>query len=317
MSASESQRIKQLYQFGPFRVDAEKETLLRAGEAVALTPKTFQVLLVLVRHNQEIVTKDDLLKTVWPDTFVEEANLSRNIFMLRKALGETPQDHRYILTVPGRGYRLSADVQLVPNRELSIIAASHSKVRVEVNETRKWRWLTVAVVLVLAVSSGVFRFFFKRATALTEKDTVVLAEFVNSTGDAVFDGTLRQGLSVKLEQSPFLSLISDDRIQQTLRLMGRPPEARLSLEVAREVCTRTGSAAVLEGSIASLGNQYVLGLRAEDCRTGDILDEEQVQAARKEEVLRALDQVAVQFRSRVGESLTSMQKHDVPLAEAT
>ena len=115
-----SQRLKELYEFGPFRVDAEKETLLRAGEPVTLTPKTFQILLVLVRHSQEIVTKDDLLKTVWPDTFVEEANLSRNIFMLRKALGESPQDHKYILTVPGRGYRLAENVRLVANQEFSV-----------------------------------------------------------------------------------------------------------------------------------------------------------------------------------------------------
>src|SRR5271170_6156228 len=162
MYADEGQDGKNVYEFGPFRVDPEKETLVRAGEIVPLTPKTFQILLVLVRHNREVVTKDDLMKEVWPNTFVEEANLSRNIFMLRKALGETPQDHRYILTVPGRGYRLSADVQLVPDRELSIVAASHSIVHVEVNETRKWRWLAVAVVLVLAVSAGVFRFFFKR-----------------------------------------------------------------------------------------------------------------------------------------------------------
>ena len=103
MSASESQRFKELYEFGPFRVDPEKEILLRAGEAVPLTPKTFQILLVLVRHSTEVVTKDDLMKEVWPDTFVEEANLSRNIFMLRKALGESSKDHQYILTVPGRG----------------------------------------------------------------------------------------------------------------------------------------------------------------------------------------------------------------------
>jgi DNA-binding winged helix-turn-helix (wHTH) protein len=94
---------KELYEFGPFRIDAQREVLLRAGEPVSLTPKAFQILMVLVRHGQEIVTKDDLMKSVWPDTFVEEANLSRNIFMLRKALGESPQDHRYILTVPGRG----------------------------------------------------------------------------------------------------------------------------------------------------------------------------------------------------------------------
>jgi len=316
MPATSDQRAKEIYEFGPFRVDPEREVLLRDGQQVPLTPKTFQILLVLVRRSKEVVTKDDIMKLVWPDTFVEEANLSRNIFMLRKALGETPQDHRYILTVPGRGYRFSEDVQLVADRELSIVAASHSKVQVQVNETRKWRWITVAVVLVLAVSAGVLRSFLRRSPLLTEKDTAVLADFINSTGDPVFDGTLRQGLSVKLEQSPFLSLISDERIQQTLRLMGRR-ETRLSPEVAREVCVRTGSTAVLEGSIVSLGNQYVLGLRAEDCRTGDILDEEQVQAARKEEVLHALDQVAVHFRTRVGESLASVQKHDMPLAEAT
>ena len=101
MTTSENPRARELYEFGPFRVDPAKETLLKAGVAVPLTPKTFQILLVLVRHGQEIVTKDDLMKSVWPDTFVEEANLSRNIFMLRKALGETAQDHRYIVTVPG------------------------------------------------------------------------------------------------------------------------------------------------------------------------------------------------------------------------
>src|SRR5271157_2921374 len=102
MSTSENQRVKELYAFGPFRVDPDKETLLRAGEPVPLTPKTFQILLVLVRHSKEVVTKDDLMKTVWPDTFVEETNLTRNIFMLRKALGDTAQE-RYIVTVPGRG----------------------------------------------------------------------------------------------------------------------------------------------------------------------------------------------------------------------
>ena len=114
MPESSDPKMKHLYEFGPFRVDPEKELLLRGEEAVALTPKTFQILLVLVRHSQEIVTKEDMLKTVWPDTFVEEANLSRNIFLLRKALGETPQDHQYVVTVPGRGYRFAEDVQLVP-----------------------------------------------------------------------------------------------------------------------------------------------------------------------------------------------------------
>jgi tetratricopeptide (TPR) repeat protein len=133
----------------------------------------------------------------------------------------------------------------------------------------------------------------------------------------MFDGTLRQGLAVQLKQSPFLSLVSEERIQQMLPLMGRPAGARLTPELAREICERTASAAVLDGSIASLGSQYVLGLRAKNCRTGDILDEEQVQAAKKEDVLNALSQIASKFRTRVGESLTTIEKHDTPLPEAT
>ncbi len=317
MSANEGQRVKELYEFGPFRVDSEKEILLRAGDPIPLTPKTFQILLVLVRHSKEVVTKDDLMKAVWPDTFVEEANLSRNIFMLRKALGESPQDHRYILTVPGRGYRLAENVRLVPEQELSIVAANHSKIEVRVEETKPWGWIAVAGILLLVVAAVTLRFFLHRGTVLSEKDAVVLADFANSTGDSVFDGTLRQGMAVQLEQSPFLNLISDQRIRHTLHLMGRSADAALTPELAREICERTGSAAVLEGSIARLGSQYVLGLRAMSCRTGDILDDEQAQATRKEDVLNALSQIASKFRSRVGESLSTIQQHDTPLAEAT
>src|SRR3974390_253140 len=131
MCASQSPKLKEAYEFGPFRVDSEKETLQRDGKSIPLQPKTFQILLVLIRHDQEVVSKDDLMKAVWPDTFVEEANLSRNIFMLRKALGESSKDHQYILTVPGQGYRLAESVRLVPEQEVSIVAAQHSKVQIE------------------------------------------------------------------------------------------------------------------------------------------------------------------------------------------
>ena len=133
----------------------------------------------------------------------------------------------------------------------------------------------------------------------------------------MFDDTLRQGLAVQLEQSPFLSLVSDQRIRRTLPLMNMPPDARLTPEIAQEVCVRTASAAVLEGSIATLGSQYVLGLRAKNCTTGDILADEQAQAARKEDVLGALSQIASRFRTRVGESLATIEKHSTPLEEAT
>jgi eukaryotic-like serine/threonine-protein kinase len=313
------QRAKKLYEFGPFRVDPEKETLLREGELVPLTPKTFQILLVLIRHNEEVVTKDDLMKAVWPDTFVEEANLSRNIFMLRKALGETAQDHKYIVTVPGRGYRLAENVHLVPEQEISIVAATHQKVQVEVKESRpwSWRWIAVGMAILLAVALGMWRFLSPRRAVLGAKDTVVLADFANSTGDPVFDETLREGLAIELEQSPFLSLISGQRIRHMLGLMGHPADARLTPEIARAVCERTGSAAVLEGSIAPLGSQYVLELRAKNCSNGEVLDHEQVQVAKKEDVLNALGQISSRLRERLGESLTTIQEHNTPLAEAT
>jgi serine/threonine protein kinase/Tfp pilus assembly protein PilF len=152
---------------------------------------------------------------------------------------------------------------------------------------------------------------------LTDKDTIVLADFDNKTGDPVFDDTLRQGLAVELQQSPFLNLISDSQVQKMLALMGQPKDARLTPEIAQQVCERTASVAVLEGSIASLGRQYVLGLRAKNCNTGNILDQEQTVAAKREDVLNSLSQIASKLRTRVGESLATVEKHSTPLAEAT
>jgi tetratricopeptide (TPR) repeat protein len=190
-----------------------------------------------------------------------------------------------------------------------------SKVGVESGFGKRWKVIVPSAVAVLALS--VTGYFYSHRAKLTDKDTIILADFTNTTGDPVFDGTLRQGMAVQLEQSPFLSLISEQRILHTLSLMGQAPDARLTPELAHEVCERTASAAVLDGSIANLGSQYVLGLRAENCRTGDVLDEEQVEVARKEDVLNALTQIASKFRTRVGESLETVEKHDTPLAEAT
>jgi serine/threonine protein kinase len=186
---------------------------------------------------------------------------------------------------------------------------------------RRARWLSIgaaAVVLTAAVAgviSGVI--YSRRPAPLTDTDTIVLAEFTNTTGDPVFDDTLRQGLTIQLQQSPFLSLVSDDRIRRTMLLMNQPADAQLTPDVARAVCVRTASAAVLEGSIAALGNQYVLGLHATNCATGDILADEQAQAARKEDVLTTLSQIATSFRTRVGESLATVEKHSMPLKDVT
>ena len=182
---------------------------------------------------------------------------------------------------------------------------------------RRARWLSIgaAAVVVTAAVAGVI--YIRRPAPLTDKDTIVLAEFTNTTGDPVFDDTLRQGLSIALQQSPFLNLISDGQVQEQVALMGLPKGARLTAEVAQQICERTASAAVLEGSIASLGNQFVLGLHARHCTTGTTLDQKQVQVAKREDVLNALGQLASDFRTQVGETLATIEKHSKPLAEAT
>jgi eukaryotic-like serine/threonine-protein kinase len=177
--------------------------------------------------------------------------------------------------------------------------------------------VSVTVLLIAALIVVGLYWRARRSKPLTAKDTIVLADFTNTTGDSVFDGTLRQALIVQLEQSPFLSLVSDQRIQQNLRLMGQPPDARLTPEIARDLCQRTEGAAVLDGSIASLGSQYVMGLKAENCRTGDSLAGEQAQARGKEQVLAAMDKAAANMRSKLGESLSTVQKFDTPIEQAT
>jgi serine/threonine protein kinase/Tfp pilus assembly protein PilF len=185
-------------------------------------------------------------------------------------------------------------------------------------KTRRTK-LAVAIAAVVIVVAGVasWLYFARRARALTNKDTVVLSDFENKTGDPVFDDTLRQGLAVQLEQSPFLSMISDSKVNQTLKLMGRPAGDRLTPEVTREVCQRTGSKAMLTGSIVGLGSQYVIGLKAVNCHSGDLLAEAQVQAAGKEGVLKALDAGAISLRSKLGESLSTVQEYATPLEDVT
>ena len=326
---------KLLYEFGPFRVDPDKQVLLRENQPVPIPPKAFDTLLILVRHSREVVSKDELMGALWPDAFVEEANLTQNIFILRKALGDTSEDRRYIITHPGKGYSFAERVSTISEGSEDLVIASRTRSSVVVEETEHeageklrvvpgkveskglWKYLSIVAACVLLALTATVAFRKRQSLILAEKDSVLVADFANTTGDSVFDGTLRQGLEVQLEQSPFLSLVPEQRVQQTLTLMGRPPDSTLSPDLAREVCQREGSSAVLDGSISSLGSQYVLGLRARNCRTGSLIDEEQVQAAKKEDVLNALSHIASNFRTRVGESLATVEKYDTPLAEAT
>jgi Flp pilus assembly protein TadD/predicted Ser/Thr protein kinase len=183
---------------------------------------------------------------------------------------------------------------------------------------RAWRILVPASVLaVVALIAGVFYFRSRSANHLTDKDTVVLADFANTTGDSVFDGTLKQALAIQLEQSPFLNVLADRKVNATLKLMNRAPSERISQEMAQEICLRTNSKGLLAGSIASIGSQYLIGLKAVNCQTGDTLASAEATAENRDKVLNALGDVGNQLREKLGESLTSLEKYNKPLEQAT
>ncbi len=320
--------------FGNFEVDLRSGELRKAGMKVKLSGQPFQVLTILLERHGDVVTREELQKRLWPHTFVDvDHNLNASITKIREALGDSVESPRFVETLPRRGYRFLVPVNDIVEanappaahepKEAGIPAANHSEAQVLVKQAKprrpiqSIRWISGVGIFLLAVAAGAFWLFLHRRPVLTDKDTIVLADFSNDTGDPIFDGTLRQGLAVQLGQSPFLSLVSGRRMQDTLQMMGGPADARFSPDTAREICERTGSAAFVEGSIARLGNQYVLGLRAENCRNGDVLDEEQARAGRKEDVLGALDSTAIRLRRKLGESLSSVQKYATPLEEAT
>jgi eukaryotic-like serine/threonine-protein kinase len=183
--------------------------------------------------------------------------------------------------------------------------------------SRLWKVLIPAVVVLAALIAGAVYWRSRQGPALTQKDSIVLADFANTTGEVVFDDTLKQALRVQLEQSPFLNVLSDQKVGEQLRLMGRPKDERLTQDLAREVCQRTGSKAVLAGSISSLGSHYAIGLNALNCHTGDALGSQQVEADSREHVLKALGESATKLREKLGESLASVQKYDAPVEQAS
>ncbi|HYL84008.1 MAG TPA: winged helix-turn-helix domain-containing protein [Candidatus Angelobacter sp.] len=293
--------------FATFEVDLRAGELRKQGKRIRLQEQPFHVLTVLLQRPGEVVTREELRNQNWPpDTFVDFDNsLNTAINKLREALGDSADNPRFIETLPRRGYRFIAPV-------------SSDQTRRSTNLAGKW-WVLAAialVVLVFAVVGGLL-WRSRRARRLTDKDTIVLADFTNTTGDTVFDDTLKQGLRVQLEQSPFLNILSDQKVSEELRLMGRSADERLTLELARDLCQRAGSKAALAGSISRLGTHYVIGLRAMNCYTGDELGSEQEEADSRELVLRSVSGSATKMREKLGESLASIQKYDVPLEHAT
>ncbi len=315
--------------FGVFELDLESGELRKSGVLLRLPPQPFKVLALLISRAAQLVTREEIREEIWgADTFVDfEHGLNFAIKKIRDTLGDDAESPRYIETLPRRGYRFIAAVETLaatPSDQTSARTAEppqqqqRSVVATPRKRTRlRWVLIGSAATAAIALALVALFLFSGRAHVLNEKDTILLAEFTNTTGDTVFDGTLRQGLSVQLEQSPFLSIVSDEQIQETLRMMGQKPDVKLTVEIARDLCRRTGSAAVLEGSIAQIGTQYLLTVRATNCTSGKSLASTEAEAADKNHVLDALGKTASDIRTKLGESLSTVHKFDLPLEQAT
>ena len=309
--------------FGAFELDLRTAELRKSGQELTLQGQPFQILMLLMDRPGELVTREELKKGLWAsDTFVDfEHNLNKAVNRLREALGDSAEQPKFVETLPRRGYRWIGPVIHNGNDNAAIesrlVVPEAERASERAGRSRKfWKLVVPAICLSVTLTIGFF-LYSRRARPLTEKDSIVLADFTNTTGDPVFDDTLKQGLSAQLSQSPFLNLLPDQMVRETLKLMGRAPGDGLSPEVAREICVRSSSKAMLAGSISSLGTQYVIGLKAVNCNSGEVLAQEQVQAAAKEEVLNVLSQEASKMRQTLGESLNSIRRFDVPLYQVT
>src|SRR2546425_459874 len=305
----------QHFSFGAFEVDLEAGEVRKHGIRLKLQEQPFQVLALLLRRPGQVVTREELRTQLWSaDTFVDfEHGLNTAINKLREALGDSADNPRFIETLPRRGYRLIAPVTEADGATRGTVAG----VSAAAPPRSRKIVASMAVVVVAAGIAGGLLWRARQARHLSEKDTIVLGDFTNSTGDPVFDETLREGLSVELEQSPFLSFVSDEGIHQTLRMMERPAKTRLTPEITRQVCQRTNSTAALDGSIALIGTRYNLILKAVNCVNGDLLASTEAQANDKSHVLDALNTTASEMRRKLGESLNTVQKYNTPLEQAT
>lgn len=320
--------------FGPYSLDLRSGELRKFGTKVKMGEQAFQILRMLLQTPGELVTREELREELWAsDTFVDfDHGLNSAVQRLRDCLSDSAGKPHWVETIPRRGYRFIGEVKW-SDQESAAEALSQPRngngndsaeadlsIAEQPSEAKRRARIRIAllvaatVVLLSAVAGITYRV---RHPRFSNRGTVVLADFVNTTGDAVFDDTLKTALSVSFRQSPFFNVLSDSEVAKTLQLMTRPVETKLTPEVTRELCQRAGGEAYLAGAIASLGTEYVLGLKAISCHNGDTLAQDQVTAASKEKVLDALGRSVTKVRGELGESLATLLKFDVPLEQAT
>lgn len=321
--------VNHILEFGPYRMDIRERSLYRGSQVVPVSPKAFDLLVVLTERRGQLVLKDDLMKLLWPDTFVEESNLAQHIFQLRKALGEKTSGSPFILTVPGRGYRFTPEVRIVADQE-TLLVASHARTHVVIEETavspevstsapafipRKWLWMIPSLLVAVALAAGIVRL--RRPNRLRTADFVLVSDFANTTGEPIFDDSLKQATMADLEQSPFLRVVSEGRIQAGLKKMGRPANERVSGQVAHDLCLRSDGKALLNGTISSLAGRYLIDLNAIACSSGETLAREHVEARNQASVLSELNTACSRIRAKLGESLPSVEKFSIGAGSTT
>ncbi len=344
--------LHDFYRFDEFELSQSRRALLRDGAPVQLLPKTFEVLTCLVTNPGRILAKEEILRTVWPESFVEENNLTQHISLLRKALADRSS---YIVTIPGRGYQFTAtvvttngavllpgngvtasapphtaeeakgervapapDAATAPQSPVSAQAASashvlHPSLRQSIS---RWAKLAAAAALLVALSATAFTMW-RRWAHPPELRSVMVADFLNSTGDVTFDHTLKRALEIDLEQSPYIDVMSGREAMSTLALMGRSQDSAITGDLAREICERSNRQVLLTGDIAPIGREFLLTVEAADCESGKKLTGAKAEAGSKEKVLAALDEVADRVRRGLGEPSKSMEHFQVPIMQAT
>jgi DNA-binding winged helix-turn-helix (wHTH) protein/tetratricopeptide (TPR) repeat protein len=323
------------YRFDDFELRVSSRALFRRGQEVSVGSKAFEVLVCLVESAGKVVTKDELISTVWPDSFVDESNLAHHIFALRKALGDRSA---FIKTIPGRGYQFTAIVQEVVERperidEIPLAVAGgvtfqrtreHAHLVIEkvaitapaMPKILRWQiFLPIACMVLALAAFAAWKQLQKRASRGYQR--IVVAELTNSTGDPAFDRSLNRALEIDLGQSPFFGVMSESEAGAVLKLMGRKGGTPLIGDVAQEVCERDNRDVLISDAIAQVGSVYLLTLQATDCHSGKTLASAKAQADSKEHVLSAIDSTADHIRSQLGESAQSRESYGLPIAQVS
>jgi DNA-binding winged helix-turn-helix (wHTH) protein/tetratricopeptide (TPR) repeat protein len=325
-----------LYCFGQFSLDPGRRTLFREDSLVSLTPKAFDVLLFLAQNPNRLVTKEELLRAVWGDAFVEEGNLTQYISHLRKALGDNPEDTRLIVTIARKGYQFTANVTVAetgeaakqPSFQGAPAGASEADSQfAELSTGEKAPkstpsraplrgWFAVIALFVVIVATFWLYSSYRHRVTLSPTDTIVLADVTNQTSDPVFDDTLTATLRYALDQTPYLDILGNDKVLGTLAQLNLPPATKLTPDVARQICLRTNSKLVISQTIGDAGNGYHFEVRALDCGSGATLAKEQAEIGERGKVVHELGVAAARLRAKLGEPADSLARFNQPLETA-